>query len=318
MEDPVLDLAVVGGSLAGLHCARSALRGGQRAMVVERAAEPGGSARTRRTEGFVCELGPFALARREWDVHAACLDMPPPRVDLLPAAHTGWRWDGTALAEVAVADDPCSGVGGCEDLVTAYRRELDGALRLGREVTALRHDDDGWQLELGGEAAATVRARTVALAMSIDAAARLCARLHAPIGDTAARLRTAAFAHVFLGLWQDAAATAALRGYGVLATDAAPGCARELLFCSNAFPRRAVAGKALVRVELHGDLPADDDALAALGERELRNITGWTGDVLFRRVQRGTATVRDSAFTECRLRLQDLAARAGTLSWLRD
>jgi len=321
MNPPELDLAVVGASLHGLHRARLAARAGQRVALFEQRAEPGGSARTLRSEGFAMELGPFALSAAEWDGHGRALDRPPPGAVLRDEARTGWQWDANGLAATPVDGDPCSGRTGIEDLAVSYRRELGAVLSLGREVMRLRPGPaTGFELELGGEVPAAANARAVALAVPLDAAARLGGALDPALAAVATRLRRQPRAFAFLGTWQDAAAAAALRGFGVLVE--AGGAARELLFCSNAFAHRAVAGKALVRVELGSDAlgphatATSDDAVSALAEHELRRITGWSGTVLFRRVHRFTVLVRDGAFTECLVRVRDLVQRASGLEWI--
>ncbi|MGE3173853.1 MAG: NAD(P)-binding protein [Planctomycetota bacterium] len=317
MTDSELDLLVVGAGLDGLQRCRRALAAGQHALLVERLPQPGGAVRTLRSEGHVCELGPFALPAAECAARLCGLQRPPTALAPLPAAATGWLWDGRTLHPTPVDGAPRTFAGGNEDLVTAFRRELGPALWLGRAVTALRPDAaGGWTADLGGEAPRTLRARTVALDLPLAATAGLLAPFEPALGEVATRLRTAPRGLVFLGMRQDERADAALRGYGVLAAtdlpaDAEP--ARELLFCTNVFERRARPGTALVRVELAGDRvdAADPDALAGLAECELRRITGYDGAIAFRRAHGRPEPVRDGAWTECRVRVQALAERLG-------
>ncbi len=63
-RDAILDVAVVGGGLAGLAAAAFAARRGRRVAVFERAGACGGRARTERADGFAWNLGPHALYRR--------------------------------------------------------------------------------------------------------------------------------------------------------------------------------------------------------------------------------------------------------------
>ncbi len=318
----VLDIAVVGAGLRGLHAARQAQLAGRTVQAFDAATEPGGAARTLRSEGFVCELGDFALAAPDWAEHARALTRPPAAQSLRPTACTGAVWNGSHLVPTAVDGQPCSGVTGLSDLAVAYRRELGAVLQLGRGITAVAPLDGGFAVTLGGEVPRTLQARSVVLCSRLDAAAGLVGGLDPALAATAGRLRRVPHAFAFLGTWQDAAAEQALRGFGVRVE--APGPVRELLFCTNAFARRAVAGKALVRVELAGDalaaapLATDDDAVAALAEADLRAITGWTGTLLFRRVHRGDALIADGAHTEATARLRDLCRRVGSLQWLPD
>ena len=144
MTGPAHDRIVVGAGLAGLRRGLTALRAGERVMVVERQPAPGGPVRTLRSEGFSCELGPFAFDRTEYNAICADLRQPPPPIELGPSARSGQLYDGVVLRPTPVEGSPRSGRTGAADLVTACRRELGGALRLGRAVTALRPGEPGY------------------------------------------------------------------------------------------------------------------------------------------------------------------------------
>src|SRR5439155_8611588 len=138
------DLLVVGGGLRGLVAALQGLRTGKRVRVLERLPNPGGSTRTLRSEGFVCELGPLAWLPSELAPVLAVLRAPPPLVAVQASARHGFCWDGRGLAPVPVEGEPRTGRGGAENLVTALRTELGAALVLGREVVGLHPGVAGW------------------------------------------------------------------------------------------------------------------------------------------------------------------------------
>src|SRR5690242_34576 len=56
-----VDVAVVGGGLAGLAAAATAARAGRSVVLFEQAPVPGGRARTRTEDGFSFNIGPHAL-----------------------------------------------------------------------------------------------------------------------------------------------------------------------------------------------------------------------------------------------------------------
>lgn len=313
------DLLIVGAGLSGLAARARAERAGRRALLVDKAPTPGGSVRTLRSEGFVCELGPFALPREEWNAHAALLRTPPPCEALREAARTGFIWDGRDLHPTTVDGDPVSGRTGLEDLVSAYRRDGDlattTALRLGRAVTTLEPGPEGFVATLGGEVETHVRAREVALHLPLHEVGRLCARFDPALPDVVARLRRAPVATCFLGWFEGEATARALRGYGLLVEDGGASGVREAIVCTNAFARRAQPGKVLVRVELEGTATAGDDAAVATAARSLLRVaTGLDVDPMFVRVHRSQEPIPDGAWAEARVRLQAIARRFEGLS----
>jgi protoporphyrinogen oxidase len=308
----------IGAGLRGLAAMAAHRRSAPDAevLLVDRAARPGGSAHTQRSEGFVCELGRFAFSAEESAALSAPLTSPPPMLAALPGADSGSCWRNGALQPTALAMPPLAPRNGCEDLVQAYRRELGATLRLGREALAIERTDTGYAVELGGDVRDVLTADAVTLALPLPAASRLLAPFDGRLATAAAQLRTTPRAYVFLGFWQSDLGSglgndlgndlgSALAGYGVLADD---GPCAEAIFCTNVFANRAQTGKALVRMEL-SDVPDDHETAAALALAMLRTWTGVTAAPIFRRVHPFTADVRDGAFLECRVRLHDLADR---------
>ena len=148
------DITVVGGGLRGLQTAlrTRAHHKGAQTLVVDRQAWPGNDVRTQRSNGFTCELGPFAFTEDDLAPHLELLKRPPRRIGSKPEGKTGWLFDGDNLRALRVEPEPFSFATGCEDLVQAYRRELDGCLRLGRAVTQVQpQEGGGFVVTLGGE-----------------------------------------------------------------------------------------------------------------------------------------------------------------------
>jgi protoporphyrinogen oxidase len=307
------DQVVLGAGLAGLLAALRQRRTAPdaRLLVVDAAPRAGGAVQTLRSNGFVCELGPFAFAREEVAPLLAALQRPPTPIEPLPAGRSGSRFTGAALAPVAVAPLPVAFASGNEALVQACRRELGPTLRLGRAVTAIRAGDGGVELELGGETPTRCAADRLTLALPTAAAARLLAPYDRDLLPTAARLGGTPRAFVFLGGHGGDAPE--LRGYGIVPDDGIDTEVAEAIFCTQAFAGRALPGRCLVRLELAA-APAgvSDAALAATAVQELRRWTGTTADFPFTKVHRFAADADTAAAAaECRARLHAAAARLG-------
>jgi protoporphyrinogen oxidase len=316
MVDPTsepneVDVAVAGAGLRGLLAAlRTAReRPDARLLVIDAAPQPGGSVRTHRTNGFVCELGPFAFAAEELAPFTALLPALPPRVACLPSGRTGWRFDGSALQPLAVEPLPWTFRTGNEELVQACRRALDGRLRLGRAVTAIAATAGAFTLTLGGDVEANVRARELVIALPDAAAGALLGAFDRALPAAAARMGTTPAAMVFLG--GDRAA-APLRGYGIVPGPGVDSPVAEVVCCSEVFPDRALPGRCLVRVELAGDTAnGDDDAVADLATAELQRWTGAAAACAFglRKVHRFPRAEPGGAAVEVRVRLREVATR---------
>lgn len=274
--------------------------------VVDAAARPGGSIRSQRTNGFTCELGPFAFAETEIAPLLALLDRPPRTV--AAEVRTGAEFDGTGLHDVAVEPTPVSFGSGCEELAQACRRELGDRLLLGRAAGALRPLEAGFQVDLTGEVPATLRCGRLVLALPLAITATLLAGYDPALADVAGRLTVEPRAHVFLGgLDGDCAA---LTGYGVVPGAGVESPVAETIYCSNVFARRCLPGRFLLRSELAGEVvaaAAGDDALVAAAVAELRRWTGCRAEFGFTKVHRFGTVRRDATWAECRTRLRALA-----------
>ncbi|HEX5053314.1 MAG TPA: FAD-dependent oxidoreductase [Planctomycetota bacterium] len=282
--------------------------------VLEAAPHPGGSIRTLRTNGFVCELGPFAFPRAEIEPALALLQRAPPLVDALPGAAVGMLFTGDALAPIAVDPAPVSFRTGAEEFVQACRRELGDALRLGRAATAIRPDRDGWSVDLGGEVPSTLRTQRLLVALPIATAAHLLAPLDPALAASAERLQKSERAFAFFG--GHAGDAPELRGHGILPAEGLETPLAEAIFCTQVFAGRALPGRFLVRCELGGPTAGDDASLLAVAEAELRRWTGLRCALPFQKLHRFLVEEQDAARVECRVRLAGLAARAPGLTML--
>lgn len=305
-------LLVVGAGIRGLGAALRARESGVAVRLCEAEARPGGSLATRRSEGFVLELGPFAVARDELDGWLAPLRSRPPLLEAM--VRTGFRAEaeGGALREVPLVDQPVAPAGGFEDLAVAYRRELGDALRLGRRVEAIGCEPgpgDGvtFAATLGGEVADRIEAGRLHLAVDLRAAAQLCAPFDPLLPELAGRLVEEPGAFVFVGA--QSAHAQAWRGYGIAAADEGEPLV-EAIFATNVFARRAQPGKALTRLEVRGPVATEaDEALIAAARERLARWTGSDVPPVFARVHRFATIRRDAACVELRARLLGLAGR---------
>lgn len=312
--DSDFDALVLGAGRAGLAAALGLLRAAPqgRLLVVDAAPAPGGSIRTQRTNGYVCELGPFAFARAEVEPLLALLPQPPGLLAGDPAARTGAVRTPAGALPVAVDPEPVAFRTGNEELPQACRREFGPALRLGRPVTAIAPRlDGGFAVTLGGEVPTELTARALHVALPPAVAGALLGAFDPALPAVAARIATAPGAFAFLG--GDDQDCRDLAGYGLLAADDLPGAVREAIFCSRVFPGRALPGRCLLRLELAGPEAADpdDEALLALAERTLADWTGCAPARGFglRKLHRFASAVADGAVVEADARLRELGRR---------
>jgi protoporphyrinogen oxidase len=316
MTSDQVDVLVIGAGLRVLCAALRLLRDQPTGSlaVIEKAPQPGGNTRTQRSNGFVCELGPFGFARTEADALRAWLRQAPPVVEALPSASQGSLFLGNRLEPVAVDPLPVSFRTGAEEIVQAYRRELGPLLRLGRAATSLEPRGDGFVVTLGGEAPTQVAARRIVLALPPQAACPLLARFDPALAAASGRLQAEPRAFAFCG--GSTSEAAELRGYGVLPADHLDTPLAEVIFCHQVFPARALPGRFLVRCELVAAPPGGDDTAAlATAEAELRRWTGLRAHLGFTKLHRFDVAVQDGAFVECRARLHGLLARLPGLSF---
>lgn len=307
MEPEPFDHVVLGAGLRGLGAALRQRRAapGATLLVVDAAARAGGQVQTQRSNGFVCELGPFAFLRQELEPVLAQLDAPPRLVEPLAEGRRGWRFDGAGLVPTEVEPVPVACPSGNEELVQACRRALGPALRLGRPVTALLPHGAGVDVVLGGDVASRLRARKLTLALPAAAAAALLAPFDRALTPVAARLGGEPRAFVFLG--GHAGDAPELRGYGIVPDPTVATAVAEVIVCTQVFAQRALPGRCLVRIELAAS--GDDAALVAAASTTLAQWTGTQAAWPFTKVHRFVANGGDpAAAVECRARLAAVAA----------
>jgi protoporphyrinogen oxidase len=310
MNRESFDHIVLGAGLRGLRAALQWRRTNPsgRQLVIEAQPAPGGSVRTQRTNGFVCELGPFAFAVDEIAPLLAFLPVPPPTLAALPTARSGWLRTASSNQPIEVTPGPVSFRSGTEELPQACRRELGDSLRLGRAATAIDHDGHAFVVTLDGQVPSQVAAAQLTVALPDRTAARLCTRFDPALGDVADRIQPTSGAFAFFGGvradWPD------LAGYGILPADDLESVLDELIFCSEVFPGRALPGRFLIRAEL-GNAPstAADADLLAIAATEVRRWTGTSAPFGLEKLHRFLVEVPDGHRVECRQRLAALPAR---------
>lgn len=310
--EPIFERLVLGAGRRGLLAALRAPTSG--VLVVDAAFQPGGRIRTTRTNGYLCEHGPFAFSDAELTPWRELLPRMPTPIASLPGAGSGLLFDGQ-LRPFAIDAPPWTFRTGNEELVQAARRALPNAFRLGRPVARIDRPEGAspsFEVELAGEVPSVVRGREVVLALPTRVAARLLGAFDPRLAEVGERIQQRARALAWFG--GDAAEFPEAVGFGIVPAAGLATPLAEVIFCSSVFAGRALAGRFLVRCEVAlGD--GDDDGTAlAIAERELRAWTGTKAPFALRKVERFVVDVEDGALIECRVRLRDLVQRVPGLA----
>ncbi|MCC7395807.1 MAG: FAD-dependent oxidoreductase [Planctomycetes bacterium] len=308
MTSDDLDLLVVGAGRTGLTAALTALRARPtlRLAVVDALPQPGGTMRTQRSNGFLCELGPFAFAREEVTPLLDLLPAPPRLIECLESGRRGLLITPGGAQPIAVEPLPVSFAAGNEELPQACRRALGPALRLGREVVAITPAGDRFLVELGGEVRHALTTSELLLAVPPPAAGRHLGNFDPALAEVAQRCESRQVAYAWFGGDRGQAPT--LVGYGAVPREDLPSPLAEAICCDQVFPGRALPGRFLVRCELTTPPASDDEALNTAAT-ELRRWTGTTAAFGFQKLHRFAVPVLDGAWVECRMRLQHLPRR---------
>lgn len=314
-----LDMIVLGAGLRGLGAALAHTAAAPRKtlLVIDPLPQPGGSLRTQRTNGYLCELGPFALDAEQLAAATHHLPQAPTPIDALPGADHGYVFDGSSLQRVPLERAPRSFRTGLEELPQACRRALGPALRLGRAAIAITVANGEFPVELGGEVPTALTARQLLLALPLRTSARLLAGLDPHLGPLAERLRSEPRAFVFFG--GDRRQLPTLGGYGIVPADGADTALTEVVHCSEVFANRALPGRCLLRLELTLSNGAErDEAVIQLALDELQRFTGARPEFGLHKVHRFERDLDDAVAAECRTRLRALHGRVPGLTIVGD
>ncbi len=182
----------------------------------------------------------------------------------------------------------CTFKTGMEELVQTLRKQLNDHLVLGWEVSRVRRIRDSWTVFLAGDSATTITAKELIVAIPAHTASLLLSDVDS---DLAAELRAipyADIADIYLGFWSSDVARQ-LVGFGFLMDRSESSPFLGAIYASSLFPDRAMKDRFLVRMlaggALHeGFLERDEETIAQEAEQVLRDYTGVTGQLLFKRV----------------------------------
>ena len=180
--------------------------------------------------------------------------------------------------------------GGLSMLTKALLRDVQVDVRLGARVTALRHDDDGYQLDVAGQP--PVSADAVILAIPSAAAATLVQPFASRAGDLLKQQRSARIATVVLGFPRERVSSLpALRGNGILVPSSTGTLLKAVTHLSTKWPHLDDSDTYLVRVSAGRDgsdeiTRLDDDELVRRLLADLRRFTGIDAEPTLVHVQR--------------------------------
>ncbi len=272
-----MDVAIVGGGLAGLSAALDLARAGRSVAVFDRD-QGGGQVRTLQDRGFLVEEGAEGFVVSDEEVPALCRELGMgqhviPQVERRSLLYRSGaltemtsREAATLLGIPTPPDEAPGGLATLRDgmgsLARALRRSLGNAAPVhpGRAIERIEQRPDGWRLYAADTAVAD--ARYLILAVPPGAAARLLAPLSP---DTAALLGTIALAStlsVTLAYPRRAVAhSLAASGLVVAPEETSPGGLRACAFSSSKFPGRAPEGFVLLRAFFRpgpGEVQASD------------------------------------------------------------
>ncbi|MDC0713729.1 protoporphyrinogen oxidase [Stigmatella sp. ncwal1] len=184
----------------------------------------------------------------------------------------------------------CTFEGGLGTLVDALARALGPAARTGAEVEGLTRSQDGWRLSVRERGQhAELEASQVVLTVPAHVSAELLSPLDASLAGHLKAIPYAPIAVVHLGFAPGR--TPAPDGFGFLVPAQEQRQVLGVIHASTVFPFRAEGGRVLYTCLMGGarrpDLVGlDEEALAALAQKELRELAGVTASPDFTEVIR--------------------------------
>ncbi|MBI2614247.1 MAG: FAD-dependent oxidoreductase [Gemmatimonadetes bacterium] len=293
-----MNVAVVGGGLAGLVAAYDLGRAGIRTTVFERDARLGGQIWSTCSNGFLIEHGAEGYATGRSAGHELCRELEITgrlvsqstnmsfelRAGRLVPAPPGRAAElvGIQASRADLGRGITSLVGGMAELVDALRAALSrrSDLRPGTPVQRIEPQTTGWTIATA--AGDALRADAVVLAIPAADASRLLAPLSREAADALGTFRVVSSVTVSLA-FERSAVRHPLNGAGLVST-AGPEAEgfRACTFASSQFPGRAAPGHVLLRAFFRPGPPypleADDARWVDLALGILRPVLGIGGD----------------------------------------
>jgi len=256
-----MQVAVVGGGLAGLVAADALVSRGVAVTLFESAPAFGGQVRTEREDGFLIEHGAEGFPARRAAVRELCTRLGvadrliPQRTNralVLRDGSLGELAEGEAVRLLGMQVDPAdlgSGLVTLQDglgtLVTAlvHRLSVSATLRLDWPVHSVDWEDGGWTLN--GVGLSRFRAGAVVLALPAEQSASLLTPLVGPVPGLASLPHVSSVTVSLAFRRSDVGHPLEASGFVVASPD--QNGLRACVFCSTKLSGRAPPGAELVR-----------------------------------------------------------------------
>jgi len=264
-----MDVAIVGGGLAGLTAAYDLVRFGSQVTLFDDQADFGGQVRTRHQDGFLIEDGAEGFVSADTAVPALCRDLGIDDALIHQAEHRSLLYRDGGLSELSSRDAamllgiPVPGASetrglaslrnGMGSLAAALAAAIqDKATLIRARVASLRRSKGGWQLETADGRGSG--ARHVLMAVPPTAAATLLAPIDSEAARTLRDIPLTSNLSVSLAFPRSAVSDPLTATGLVIAPDSARADGlRACVFCSSKFANRAPPGYVLLRAFFRPD-----------------------------------------------------------------